>query len=76
MKIKNTIQLNSYVIISESVERGINFGYKHAHKHTNTPDEDSLKEHIYNNQSPPIEEKWSYAGFFYTNNYLQHLKLY
>ena len=56
MKIKNTIQLNSYVIISESVERGINFGYKHAHKHTNTPDEDSLKEHIYNDVMHELTE--------------------
>jgi hypothetical protein len=27
----------------------------------------TLKESICNNKSPPIEEKWNYDGFFYTN---------
>ena len=47
MKVKNTIKLNSYAIISEAIERGISAGYRHSHKHTNTPDEDTVKEHIY-----------------------------
>ena len=47
MKIQNSIKLNSYAIISEAVERGISAGYRHSYKHIDTPDEDMVKEHIY-----------------------------
>ncbi|MEK6879012.1 MAG: hypothetical protein AABY22_05360 [Nanoarchaeota archaeon] len=56
MKVKNTIKLNSYAIISEAVEKGIMFGYKHAHKYDDKPDGEIIKEHIYNDIMNELSE--------------------
>jgi len=37
-----------YAVVSKAVEEGIDWGYMHAHKHTDTPTEHELKEHIMN----------------------------
>ena len=47
MVIKNKIALNTYTIISRAVEEGVAVGYRRAHKHTNEPDEESLKENLH-----------------------------
>ena len=47
MKIKNTIKLNTCNILTDKVEQGINFGWKHAHKYDNNPSEEIIKQHIY-----------------------------
>ena len=43
---KQSVRVNLYEIISRAVEDGILTGYKRAFKHTNTPHEDSIIEHI------------------------------
>ena len=38
-------------VYEEAVEKGLDIGYKKAHKYTDTPDEDGLKEEILNVES-------------------------
>ena len=40
------MKANEYLILSECVEDGINLGYTRAHKHTDTPTEQQIKEAI------------------------------
>jgi hypothetical protein len=40
------VKPNEYLILSECVEDGINLGYTRAHKHTDTPTEQQIKEAI------------------------------
>ncbi len=42
------IKWRSYQIISRAVEEGVASGYMRAHKHTDTPDEEHLKQEIEN----------------------------
>jgi hypothetical protein len=41
-----TLFLRIYSIIDDAVEKEVNFGMYRAHKHTNTPSEDDMKETI------------------------------
>ena len=47
-KISSSIKLNSYRIITDKIEEGINYGWSRAHKHCDNPDENVIKEQIYN----------------------------
>jgi len=47
IKTENIIRVNTYEVIAQAVENGISYGYKRAFKHTEKPDEDSIKEAIY-----------------------------
>jgi hypothetical protein len=49
-------KMKKYGIISDAIERGIQWGWQHAHKHTDTPDEDSVKQHIYDDVMNEIFE--------------------
>lgn len=40
------VRVNLYNIIADAVESGVNRGYAHAHKHTDHPGEEQLKEEI------------------------------
>jgi hypothetical protein len=46
VKIKATVKIKAYNIISRAVEEGIDFGYRRAHKYTNTPSEDTIKDEL------------------------------
>ena len=46
MKVAGTIRLNAYAIIMRAVEEGVTYGYRRAHKHTETPGEDAICEAI------------------------------
>ncbi len=37
------LRVNVYRVLSDCVEQGINHGWYKAHKHTDTPDEQSIK---------------------------------
>jgi hypothetical protein len=43
---KITIKLKVYPLIERAVEEGVGRGYLRAHKHTDTPDQETLKDHI------------------------------
>jgi len=41
------LRLKSYDIVERAVDEGIELGYRRAHKHTDRPSEDGLKEAIH-----------------------------
>lgn len=41
------LRLNAYKIISDVIESGIRYGYRHAHKHVENPSEDAIIEQIH-----------------------------
>lgn len=41
-----TVTVDTYRVMEECVERGIAYGYRRAFKHTETPDEDAIKEAV------------------------------
>lgn len=43
-----TVKLNAYRVISDAIERGIMYGYRRAHKHTDEPSEDVVCEEMKN----------------------------
>lgn len=43
---KKNLKVNTYEILDRAIENGINCGYRRAHKHTDSPTEDQLKEEI------------------------------
>ena len=62
MKIKNTIKFNTYNILSEAITQGINWGWIHAHKHSNTPSEDTIKDYIYEDIMNSLSEIFNYES--------------
>ena len=48
LKGRRTLRLkpNTYQILSDCVEHGINAGWTRAHKHTDTPSEELIKQEI------------------------------
>ena len=40
------MKIIAYKVISDCIERGINYGYMRAYKHTDTPTEDALKNEL------------------------------
>lgn len=62
LKINNTIKLRTYDILSEKIQEGINFGWTHAHKHVDNPDEDTIKERIYEDVMNSLSEVIDYGN--------------
>lgn len=42
------MKVNEYLVVSEAVEEGVNFGWMRAHKHIENPDEERIKSEIIN----------------------------
>jgi len=40
------LKANTYAVLARAVEEGLDYGYRRAYKHTDTPSEDGLKEEI------------------------------
>jgi acyl-[acyl carrier protein]--UDP-N-acetylglucosamine O-acyltransferase len=45
--IQDTVRINAYAVISDAVELGVDRGITRAHKHTNSPDINLLRECLY-----------------------------
>jgi hypothetical protein len=45
-RVSGQILTNTYVVFSRAVEEGVRYGWNRAHKHTSTPDAESVKEEI------------------------------
>lgn len=61
-KINNTIKLNSYNIISDAVEMGINYGYMRAHKYNDKPTEQDFKAAIQDGIMNSLSEVIDYGN--------------
>lgn len=46
-KISGKIRVDTYAVFSRAVEEGVSYGWNHAHKHTDTPDVEAIKNEIY-----------------------------
>jgi hypothetical protein len=57
------IRFNAYAILSRAVQEGIEYGYNRAHKHTDTPSEETFKECIENAIMNNICEVMDFAPF-------------
>ena len=40
------MKVNAYRVLSRAVEEGTDYGWTRAHKHTDKPDEDGIKEEV------------------------------
>jgi hypothetical protein len=45
--IKGEMRVRTYDVFSRALEEGIAYGYHRAHKHTDKPDEEAMKEAIH-----------------------------
>lgn len=54
------MKVKLYNIISDAIEKGIERGYRQAHKHTDTPDETYIKDRIH---SEILNELCEYLDF-------------
>lgn len=61
MRVKNTIKLNIYNILADKIEDGINWGWAHAHKHSDTPSEQTIKDYIHNDIMNSLSEVIDYG---------------
>ena len=45
--VRSTIKVRTYSLVCDAVLGGVESGWRRAHKHTNTPDEETIKSTIY-----------------------------
>lgn len=50
------MRANEYLVLSECVEEGIAYGWMRAHKHADSPTEESIKDAIHNSVMASISE--------------------
>ncbi len=54
------LKVNTYAVLEECIEIGINSGYKRAHKHTDNPTEEQIKEEILRYVMLQVSEKFNF----------------
>lgn len=54
------MRVRSYEVLTRAVEDGVNCGWRRAHKHTDMPGEEAIKEAIYNAVTNAICEYFSF----------------
>lgn len=55
-----TMKANEYRVLSDCVERGVNYGYRRAFKYVENPDEEAIKDAI---ENAVMSEICEYFGF-------------
>lgn len=60
----NSLKVNVYNLLSDCIDRGIDIGYRRAHKHTETPGEDIIKESIFNEVTNQICEYFVFEDYY------------
>lgn len=50
------IKFKVYDLLHDAIEKGINYGYQRAYKHTDTPSEEEFKNKILNSVMAELEE--------------------
>lgn len=53
---RTAVRIRAYDVIWRAVEEGVAYGYKRAHKHTDAPGEESIREHIERAVMASLEE--------------------
>lgn len=46
MKVESNVRFNAAAIIARAVEEGIEYGWRRAHKHTDSPTEEDIKDYL------------------------------
>ena len=60
MEIMETLKVNTYVMLEECIETGINGGWNKAHKHLDNPSEQYIKEQVLHYIMLQICEKFKF----------------
>lgn len=50
------MRANEYLVLSEAVEEGIDYGWMRAHKHVDNPSDEAIKEQLVNAVMASISE--------------------
>lgn len=45
---RSDLKVNTYVVMGRAIEEGINYGWNRAHKHTDRPSPEQIKQEIEN----------------------------
>ena len=45
-KVCGGLNLRAYPVLSRAIEEGVAYGWRCAHKHTEAPDEEAIRDHI------------------------------
>lgn len=54
------LKVNTYAVLEECIEIGINSGYRKAYKHTDNPTEQQIKEEILRYVMLQVSEKFKF----------------
>ena len=46
MPVVGSMRVRAYDVLRRAIEEGVEYGWRRAHKHTGTPDEETIKEQI------------------------------
>lgn len=58
--VRGGIRVKAYDVLQRAVEDGLNYGWRRAHKHTDTPHEEATKDALFNGV---MDEIASYFDF-------------